>query len=215
MWFNFRVPQSVLYVIFSVLARAGELWKLSIHTVQPCFNRGWTSFGTMADVLLSKASVIRQLKCPGLGDTVPEICYEVWNYWENFEKFLSFKITVAFIVSEVQKFTYYFYSFSCHYVPKSRSDSLWIFYLYCVAQHSCARQLYAPGCWKPWPLGSHCVMLFLEQRGLHKEPLIWKNSYCYQPQQTALNVNISPLSRDSYMWKLGFSWLQIPIWTQH
>jgi hypothetical protein len=30
--------------------------------------------------------MIHQLKCPALGDTVPEICYSNVNYWENFEK---------------------------------------------------------------------------------------------------------------------------------
>jgi hypothetical protein len=39
--------QSVLCTVFNILARQDELWKLSIHTIRPCFNRGSTSFRTV------------------------------------------------------------------------------------------------------------------------------------------------------------------------
>jgi hypothetical protein len=50
----------------------------------------------------------------------------------------------------------------------------------------------------------------LSQRAIHMEKFL-----CYQPQQTALNYNITPLSHDSYTCNLGFSWLQIPLKKQH
>jgi hypothetical protein len=64
--------------------------------------------------------MIHQFKCPGLGDTVPEIYYSNVKLLENFEKFFwSFKITDGFIVSEMQKFTYLFQPVSCYNGSKS------------------------------------------------------------------------------------------------
>jgi hypothetical protein len=46
-----------LCTVFNILARQGELQKLSIHTVWPCFNRSSTSFRTMAVVFLVSATI--------------------------------------------------------------------------------------------------------------------------------------------------------------
>jgi hypothetical protein len=59
--------QSVMCTVFSVLARQGEIWRLSIYTIWTCFSRGCTSFRTMAVVLLMPA-VIKgdRVLCPCL-----------------------------------------------------------------------------------------------------------------------------------------------------
>jgi hypothetical protein len=71
--------------------------------------------------VLSKVSVIHQLKCPSWEIQFLKFVVQMWNYWENFEKFFwSFRIIDGFIVSKVQKFTYYFQSVLCYNVSKSQ-----------------------------------------------------------------------------------------------